>query len=145
VIDRMLKGMPGVPRLGFSFVDVRDVAELEILAMTAPEAGGERFIASNQFLWMSDVAAVLRERLGDRAAKVPTRTVPNLMVRAMAMFDPALRSITGDLGTRIDVSADKARSTLGWSTRAIEETIVDSAESLLEHAVAPVASPDPRD
>ena len=86
-IDRMLGGMPGVPKLGFSFVDVRDVADLHRLAMTAPEAGGERFIAVERFLWMAEVGAVLRERLGERARKVPTRTVPNFLVRGMSLFD----------------------------------------------------------
>ena len=47
-VQRLLNGMPGMPRLGFSLVDVRDVADLEIRAMTAPEAGGERFIATTQ-------------------------------------------------------------------------------------------------
>ena len=86
LVERMLGGMPGMPRLGFSIVDVRDVADLEIAAMTTPAAGGERFIAAGQFLWMSDAAAILRERLGDAAAKVPHRKVPNFVVRAMARF-----------------------------------------------------------
>jgi dihydroflavonol-4-reductase len=136
VIERMLKGMPGLPRLGFSFVDVRDVADLHIRAMSAPEAAGERFLAAGPFLWLSDVAAILRDRLGAAAAKVPTRTVPNLLVRGMARFDPGLRSVVGDLGQRVDYSDDKARTRLGWSPRPIEETIVDCARSLMEHGVA---------
>ena len=103
VIERMLKGMPGLPHLGFSFIDVRDVADLHIRAMTAPEAGGERFLAAGRFLWMSEVAEILRDRLGSAAAKVPTRTVPNLLVRAMARFDPGLRSVVGDLGQRVEL------------------------------------------
>jgi dihydroflavonol-4-reductase len=135
VIERMLKGMPGLPRLGFSFVDVRDVADLHIRAMAAPEAGGERFLAAGPFLWLSDVAEVLRDRLGADAAKVPTRTVPNLLVRGMARFDPGLRSVVGDLGQRADYSDEKARTRLGWSPRPIGETIVDCARSLMEHGV----------
>ena len=108
VIERLLAGMPGVPRLGFNFVDVRDVADLHLAAMTSPEAGGERFLAVNEFLWMSEVAQVLRDGLGDAAAKVPTRTIPNLLVRAMAIVDPQLRSITGDLGKKVDYSNAKA-------------------------------------
>ena len=64
MVERLLKGMPGTPRIGFSVVDVRDVADLHVRAMTAPEAGGERFIAVARFQWMADVAAVLRDRLG---------------------------------------------------------------------------------
>ena len=138
-IERLLEGMPGVPRLGFSFVDVRDVADLHLRAMVAPEAAGERFIGSGPFLWMSEVAEILRARLGPAAAKVPTRKVPNFVVRAMARFDPGLRTVVGDLGKRRVVSAEKARTRLGWSPRPIEESVVDTAESLMR--VGAVAAP----
>jgi len=130
-IERLLTGMPGIPKLGFSFIDVRDVADLHIRAMTSPAAAGERFIAAGPFLWMSEVAQVLRERLGPRADKVPTRNVPNFIVRTMARFDPSLRSVVGDLGRRRSMSSEKAKAKLGWSSRPIDESIVDTAESLL--------------
>ena len=130
LIARLLKGIPGVPRIGYSIVDVRDVADLQIRAMTAPKAGGERFIAVERFAWMSEVADVLRERLGPAAEKVPSRTVPNLVVRAMGLFDPGVRSIVGQLGKKRTYSNEKARARLGWSPRPIEETIVDCAQSL---------------
>ncbi len=132
VIERLLRGMPGVPRIGFSFVDVRDVADLQLRAMTAPDAGGERFIAAGPFLWMSEVAEVLRDRLGDAAAKVPERTVPNLLVRAMGIVDPGIRSVVRQLGKKTEVSSGKAEAQLGWSPRPVEETITDCARSLLE-------------
>jgi dihydroflavonol-4-reductase len=131
MVTRLLRGMPGTPRLGFSIVDVRDVADLHIKAMTAPEAGGERFIAVARFLWMAEVAAVLRERLGDAASQVPTRTVPNLMVKAMGLFDPRIRAIANDLGKKVEMSSEKAKSLLDWSPRPVEETIIDCAKSLL--------------
>ncbi|HEY7455688.1 MAG TPA: NAD-dependent epimerase/dehydratase family protein, partial [Solirubrobacterales bacterium] len=130
-IERLLNGMPGTPRIGFSFVDVRDVADLEIRAMTAPDAGGQRFIAAEPFMWMSEVAAVLRDRLGEDAAKVPTRTVPNLLVRAMAIFDPSVRSVVGQLGKRTALSSEKAKSQLGWSPRPTADAIADCGRSLI--------------
>ena len=130
-IERLLNGMPGVPRIGFSFVDVRDVADLQIRAMTAPEAAGQRLIAVGEFAWMSEVAEVLRARLGDDAAKVPTRRVPNILVRAMGVFDPGVRSIVGQLGRRSSYSSEKARTTLGWTTRPLEDTVVETARSML--------------
>src|SRR3989440_2996444 len=77
-VQRLLEGVPGAPRLGFNLVDVRDVADLELKAMTAPEAGGERFIAATPFRWTPEVGAVLPARLGSAASKVPTRTAPTL-------------------------------------------------------------------
>ena len=139
MIERLLNGMPGLPRLGFTLVDVRDVADLHIRAMTATEAAGERFLGTGPFLWMADIAEILRDRLGPSAAKVPTRRVPSFVVRAMARFDPALRSVVGDLGRRRVFSSEKARNRLGWSARPIDETIVDCAESLMRVGV--VAAP----
>jgi dihydroflavonol-4-reductase len=138
-VQRLLGGTPGVPRLGFSLVDVRDVADLEIKAMTAPEAGGERFIAATQFLWMAEIGEILRERLGRAASKVPTRKVPNLLVRGMALFDPGIRSVVGGLGKRTELSSEKARATLGWAPRPIRDTIAETGESLIRHGV--VATP----
>jgi dihydroflavonol-4-reductase len=130
-IERLLGGMPGLPQIGFSFVDVRDVADLEIRAMTAPEAGGERFVAVTTFQWLADIASVLRSRMGEAAAKVPSRSIPNFVVRGMAIFDPSVRSIVGQLGRKTSLSSEKAEARLGWSPRPIDETIVECAQSLL--------------
>jgi dihydroflavonol-4-reductase len=143
MIERLLKGIPGTPRIGFSIVDVRDVADLQHRAMSAPEAGGGRFIAVESFQWMEEVAEVLRDRLGEAAAKVPKRTVPNLLVRGMALFDPGIRSIVGQLGRKTEISSEKAKTLLGWSPRPTEETIVECAQSLIATGVvdAPAGQP----
>jgi dihydroflavonol-4-reductase len=141
-VERMLTGkMPGLPRLGFSFIDVRDVAALEVAAMSAAEAGGQRLIAASTFLWFSDVAAILREQLGPDARKVPRRGVPDFVVRVLARFDPELRSIVGELGHKTTYSVDNARRRVGWSPRPMQETIVDCARSLLAHP--PTEAPAP--
>ena len=131
-VQRLLKGMPGVPRIGFSFVDVRDVADLHVKAMLAPEAGGERFIAVAEFLWMAEVAAILRRELGSDASKVPTRKVPDLLVKAMGLFDPSVRSIVNQLGKKLTYSSEKARTVLDWSPRPAEQTIAETARSMID-------------
>jgi dihydroflavonol-4-reductase len=135
LIERLLKGMPGAPRIGFSIVDVRDVADLHVRAMTTPEAGGERFIAVARFQWLSEVAAVLRDRLGSDAAKVPKRNVPDLVVRAMGIFDSGVRSIASQLGRKVEMSSAKAESQLGWSPRPVEDTVADCGRSLVSEKV----------
>jgi nucleoside-diphosphate-sugar epimerase len=131
VIKRLLAGRPpGLPRFGFSIVDVRDLADLHIRAMTAPDAAGERFIASGEFMWMSDMARTLRANLGKRAAKVPTRELPGPLVRILAWFVPQLRPLTPLLGRRLTFSSAKAQRMLGFSPRPAATTVVDCAESL---------------
>ena len=135
MVERLLKGVPGSPRIGFSVVDVRDVADLQIRAMTAPEAGGQRYIAVARFQWMAEVAAVLRQRLGPEAAKVPKRQIPDFAVRAMGIFDPSVRSVAKQLGQRVEMSSEKARTELGWEPRPVEDTIADCARSLVGERV----------
>lgn len=131
-IERLIEGdMPAIPQLGFSFVDVRDVADLHIRAMTDPAAAGRRFVAVERWLWLEQIAEILRERLGDDAKKVPSRVAPNLLIRAVALFDRSLRGVTGDLGKRTYVSSERARSELGWQPRPAADSIEDCARSLL--------------
>lgn len=121
---------PAVARLSLSVVDVRDVADLHVRAL-APEAAGERFIAVSEPLWLSEVCAVLRERLGDRAASVPTEVADDDEVRRQAEAEPSMRMVARDLGHRNLMSAEKAKRVLGWSPRPAADTLVDTAESLL--------------
>jgi dihydroflavonol-4-reductase len=130
-IQRLLDGTPAAPKLGFTFVDARDVADLHIRAMTQDAAGGERFISTDEWLWLPEVASVLRERLGAAASKVPKRTAPNALIRVMALFDGGIRSVVGDLGKRSWFSSEKARSRLGWTTRPVHDSIEETARSLL--------------
>ncbi|MDB5492797.1 MAG: dependent epimerase/dehydratase family protein [Phenylobacterium sp.] len=133
VVERLLSGrVPGVPRLGFNIVDVRDVADLHIRAMTAPEAAGQRFIAAGAYAWMGDLAALLRARLDPAAAaKVPTRKVPDLVVRLVGLFDTDLGSVAPGLGRTHDFTSAKAQNLLGWRPRPTEETVIDCAKSLI--------------
>jgi nucleoside-diphosphate-sugar epimerase len=135
-VQRLLKGTPGIPRIGFSFVDVRDVADLHIKAMLAPEAGGERYIAVAEFLWLAEVAAVLRRELGEGAKKVPTRKVPDLLVKVMGRFDPSVRSIVNQLGKKLTYSSEKARTELGWSPRPVADSIADTGRGMVDLGLA---------
>jgi dihydroflavonol-4-reductase len=132
VIQRLMNGsMPGLPRLGFSLVDVRDVADLHIRAMTAPEAAGQRFIAAGDFKWMSEIAQVLRAQLGAEAKKVPTRPLPDFVLHLIALFDPALRAVTPGLGLKHAFTSEKAKNLLGWTPRPAEVSILECAQSLI--------------
>ena len=132
LIQRLLEGRPaGIPRLGFWVVDVRDLADLHIRAMIAAEAAEQRFIAVGDFMWMEDIAKTLRLKLGSRASKVPTRRLPNFVVRFLSSFIPLLRTLTPSLGRVNALTSEKARHVLGFSPRPATTTVVDCAESLV--------------
>jgi len=134
LVKRFMEGsVPGCPRLWFGLVDVRDVADLHIRAMTDPAAKGERFLAvAGDFLEAIEVAEILKRRMGAAAAKVPIRRIPDFVLRLVALFDPAVRLITPELGKRKNATHEKAARLLGWAPRSNEEAIVASAESLVK-------------
>jgi dihydroflavonol-4-reductase len=133
IVQRMLDGaMPGVPRLTFGAVDVRDVADLHLRAMTHPAAKGERFLAvAGDFLTMLDFAKILRARMGAAARRVPTRQVPSWLVRLASLTDPQVKQIVPELGKPKNGTSAKARRLLGWEPRSNEDAIVATAESLV--------------
>ena len=133
LVQKMLDGaLPGCPRLWFGVVDVRDVADLHLRAMTHPAARGERFLAiSGDALRMIEMTEILKRRLGDAARRVPSRELPNWLVRLASLRDPAVKLILPELGKRKNATSEKAQRLLGWSPRSAEDAIIATAESLV--------------
>jgi nucleoside-diphosphate-sugar epimerase len=133
IVQRMMDGaVPGLPKLCFGAVDVRDVADLHIRAMTHAAAKSERFLAiAGDFLSMVEIAKLLKRQLGAAAKRVPTRELPNWLVRLAALRDPAVKQILLELGKAKNATNEKARRMLGWSPRSNEEAIIATAESLM--------------
>lgn len=131
IVAKLLNGeLPGLPSLGYAVVDVRDIADLQVRAMTAPQALGQRYIASGPFISMGDIAKILIDGLGERAKKVPTRNLPDWLVRIVGLFDREVRGQLFELGKERRPSSAKAQKELGWSYRPVKETIIDTAISL---------------
>ena len=133
LVQRLMTGsMPGCPRLRFGVVDVRDVVDLHLRAMTHPAAKGERFLAvAGDFMRVQEMALALKSRLGTAARKVPTRELPDWLVKLVAMFDPTVRQIVPDLGKYKNATSAKAQRLLGWAPRSNDDALVATAESLL--------------
>jgi nucleoside-diphosphate-sugar epimerase len=134
LVQRMMDGaLPGLPRMCFGVVDVRDVADLHLRAMTDPAANGERFIAvAGDFMWIVEIAKVLKARLGDAAKHVPTRQLPNWLVRLAALRDPAVKQIIPELGKWKNATSEQAERVLGWKPRSREDSVVATAQSLID-------------
>ncbi|WP_147123913.1 NAD-dependent epimerase/dehydratase family protein, partial [Nocardia neocaledoniensis] len=135
-VRRLLnRDVPGSVRTGWTPVDVRDLAVAHRLAMEVPEAAGNRYLCAADPLWMGELAALLAREYGPRGFRVPTRVLPNWLVRLVAVFDKGVRLTVPVLGRTERVSAEKARRELGWTMRPIEETVRDTADSLIAFGV----------
>jgi nucleoside-diphosphate-sugar epimerase len=134
LIKRLLDGdMPGCPDIWFGVVDVRDVADLHLTAMADPAARGERFLATGgDFVSVLQIARILKEGAGQAGRRVPTRPLPNWLMRVVALFDPAVKGVLPELGKHKNASSEKARRLLGWAPRSSRDAILATAQSLFE-------------
>ncbi|GAA0420899.1 dihydroflavonol-4-reductase [Acrocarpospora corrugata] len=135
IIQRILDGqMPGYPNLWIPIVDVRDVASAHLLAMTATDAAGQRFlISSGPAIEVKQIGAILRTHFEAAAKRMPT--IPNVLVRIEALFSPEFRSAATDLDYVKKISNEKARRVLRWQPRNSEDAVIAGAESLIEKSL----------
>ncbi|MGB3502249.1 MAG: aldehyde reductase [Mesorhizobium sp.] len=140
LISRMLAGrVPAWPRMSVGIVDVRDVADLHILAMINSQANGQRFMcAADEPMLLRDIARLLSDRMGHDGRKVATRQMPDWLVRLGGKFSPLLRATVPELGRPKTTSNAKARQLLGWQPRSSQEAVLAAARSLVELGVAGV-------
>jgi dihydroflavonol-4-reductase len=133
IIKRLMQEKaPGSPKINTSIVDVRDVADLHLRAMTDPAAKGERFLATaGESIWLVTIAEILKRRMGAAAAHIKARELPNWLLYIAAWRDPTVKEVLPMLGKLMNTTNEKAVSLLGWQPRSAEEAIVAAAESMV--------------
>jgi len=136
LVRRMLAGdMPAVPTISIAFSDVRDLATAHRLAMEVPAATGNRYICAAGPLAMTDIARILKEAYGLRGYRVSTRPVPPWVIRAAARVSDEAKLAADMLGAAHEITTEKARRDLGWVQRPLRQTILETAERLIEQGI----------
>lgn len=126
--------IPAIPNMGWACVDVRDVATAHLSAMTNPHAAGERFICATEHASMRDIACILHKNFG-RTHPINMRSIPDTLVRLVALFDPDTRITLNDLGQRQDLDNRKIKQVLNWKANSLEEMVVAMANSLINQGI----------
>jgi nucleoside-diphosphate-sugar epimerase len=136
VVRRLMRReYPGCPKLNYPTVDVRDVATAHIAAMTTPEANGKRFCCAAENAWMREIAEILNNHFSNQGYKIPTRELPNFLVRFVALFDKTVRLVVSNLGQRSEISNKFIKKVLDWNPRSLEEMVVAMGKSMIEHGI----------
>lgn len=136
VVRRLLSGeVPGIPDIGFSLVDVRDVAAAHVAALTAPEAAGNRYICVTGFMDYYEVAKQLHAHLAGTDFKVPLRRIPSWIVRLMANFNPTLKIVVPRLGQVHQFDTALIRRDLNWQPISLDTALIETVDSLIEHKI----------
>jgi len=127
VIRQIASGkLPAAPRVSLGAVDVRDVADMHILAMTLPEANGKRFLATS-----GDGTFTTLQEIGQALGK-NVRTLPDWFIRAISCVTSSVDTILPELGKTKKTSNRQAREVLGVNFISMEESVKASAQSLKE-------------
>jgi dihydroflavonol-4-reductase len=135
LVERVLKGRdPMLPGLGFPVVDVRDVAEMHLRALTRPDTAGKRYIAAAGSMAMVDMGRTLKAAYPVR--RIPTREAPAFLMRLLALVDGDLRSILPKLGHLDRVSNARAVREMGIEFIAPKAALLASADWLVKHGKA---------
>ena len=127
--------IPGLSRTQLNLVDVRDVVEMIEKAMITPGAAGKRFIANGASIPLQEFALILDRNFASRGYRVPTRVLPDWLIRFFAIFVPKTKPVVDALGWKPSLSTEQARSVLGWRPRPYEGTILSMAESMMEQGM----------
>jgi len=132
LVRKLLAGeVPACPDIGFSCIDVRDVADAHYNAMTMKVAAGRRYLCIDSYAGMLDISKTLYEA----GYKTPTKKLPNFMVHLIAMFDKTVRLIKPGLGKHESVSNKRLREELNIQPRTIKEMTLSMAETMVEFGV----------
>ena len=114
------------------FVDVRDVAQLHLLALESPQASGNRFIASSETLAIPLISEFLRKKIPEYQKRLPKGTAPDFLIKLLGFFSPLMKTVANQLGKTKELDNSKAKNILGWQPRSGEEAVIASAKSLIE-------------
>jgi nucleoside-diphosphate-sugar epimerase len=134
LLKKLLDGsMKAIPDIRLGIVDVRDVAELHILAMEKPQAKGERFLAlSGGTMSLMEIVKLLKEKMPYVTTKAPAKSLPTFIIRLSSIFNDQAKAILPLVGINRNASNKKAKTILGWVPRTNEEAVTASVISLIK-------------
>ena len=127
--------VPGVARTQIDFVDVRDLVEVLVKALTVPEAAGKRFICNGTSIPLIEFANILHQNFSNRGFRVPNRILPDFVIRLISIFVPKVKAVAGQLQWKYAFSTEQVQLVFGWQPRPYKQTIIDMAESLIQYGV----------
>ena len=133
VIQLIIKGTyPAIPPANYPVVDVRDLADLHLNAMTAENAAGRRLIGAGDTLSMAEMGNILRNAFPVYDKKIPHRILPFFLVRLLSNFDRALKSVLPDMGVRPIADKTYVTEITGVKFRSSEEAVRAAGQSLID-------------
>lgn len=127
--------VPGISRSQIDLVDVRDLTDILIRAMTTPQASGKRFICNSASITLLEFSQILYDHFSDRGYKIPHKLIPSAVIRFLGIFDSKVKAVADTIDWEYSLSTAQVRSVFGWQPRPYKETIIEMAESLIKYGL----------
>jgi len=133
----MRNDLPGIPRLSFPLVDVRDVAIAHYKALISPDSNGKRYILASNTIWAEEMLNILRNEFSKFGYKFTTRKIGKCPMKMASIFDSSIKVILPVVGLLFRVDNTRSIEELGMKYRKPDESLIDMAYNMIDLGLIP--------
>ena len=126
---------PACAPMRLHLIDVGDVANGHVRALTSDKAAGHRIIFSDREMSMLEISKIM-----SRKFKTPLRVLPKLVLYIAAYFDKrySVHMARASANLRYQFKSDRPTELLGIKLRNTEKSVLEAADTMVEKGwVAP--------
>ena len=131
-IRQFMKGkFPGAPKFAVLISDVKDIAKAHVACIGNKKVGGRRLIVGKDVKRLVELSQIIAEAMPEYKKKLPTKELPNLMVKLISYIDSSAKTMIPDLGIMMQTDTSYAEEILGFKFKPAKGCISENAKSVV--------------
>ncbi len=131
-IRQFMKGkFPGAPKFAVLISDVKDIAKAHVACIGNNKVGGRRLIVGKDVKRLVELSQLIAEAMPEYKKKLPTKELPNLMVKLISYIDSSAKTMIPDLGIMMQTDTSYAEEILGFKFKPAKGCISENAKSVV--------------
>ena len=131
-IRQFMKGkFPGAPKFAVLISDVKDIAKAHVACIGNNKVGGRRLIVGKDVKRLVELSQLIAEAMPEYKKKLPTKELPNLMVKLISYIDSSAKTMIPDLGIMMQTDTSYAEEILGFKFKPAKGCISENARSVV--------------
>ena len=131
-IRQFMKGkFPGAPKFAVLISDVKDIAKAHVACIGNNKVGGRRLIVGKEVKRLVELSQLIAEAMPEYKKKLPTKELPNLMVKLISYIDSSAKTMIPDLGIMMQTDTSYAEEILGFKFKPAKGCISENAKSVV--------------
>ncbi len=131
-IRQFMKGkFPGAPKFAVLISDVKDIAKAHVACIGNNKVGGRRLIVGKDVKRLVELSQLIAEAMPEYKKKLPTKELPNLIVKLISYIDSSAKTMIPDLGIMMQTDTSYAEEILGFKFKPAKGCISENAKSVV--------------